>query len=59
MSSKYLLSKEENIALIEKVFGNQMDMQDLSVLNSNLFFIKDYIPPFSIAIEFSEFDCKA
>lgn len=59
MSNKYLLSKEENIALIQKVFENQINMQDFSALNSNLFLIKDYIPPFSIAIEFSEFDCKA
>jgi len=56
MLNRYALSKAENIALVEKVFGNQINMQELRAFGPDIFFIKHRDIP--VTIKFSDFDCK-
>ena len=55
MISKYPISTEEQIALIEKVCGAELDSKELQFIIDDIFYVKQFGVP--VTIKFSDFDC--
>jgi len=55
MINKYPISTEEQIALINKVCGEELDTKQLQLIIENIFYVKQFDVP--VTIKFSDFDC--